>query len=192
VVGYFASAELGCHLALNWPLPVNVLDLYAEFRTLTNGLKLPAGRSLSGALQYFGLDWISSLAKDSMRQLALRGGPWSEKERQALLGYCESDVSALASLFDRMLPQIDLALALLRGRSMKSVALMEAAGIPVDASAFAALRSNWKKIQDDLIAEMDRGFGVYEGRSFRTDRFQKWAQNERGAIRSHGEAIRRR
>jgi DNA polymerase-1 len=179
VVGYFASAELGCHLALNWPLPVNVLDLYVEFRTLTNGLKLPAGRSLSGALQYFGLDWVSSLVKDSMRQLALRGGPWNEEEKQALLVYCESDVTAVASLFDRMLPQIDLPRALLRGRSMKPVALMESAGIPVDVSAFVTLRSNWKKIQDDLIAEMDRGFGVYEGRSFRTDRFQKWVQKER-------------
>lgn len=178
VVAYFASAELGCHLALNWPSPENVLDLYVEFRTLTNGLTLAAGGSLPGALQYFGLEWVSSLVKDSMRQLALRGGPWSEGERQALLGYCESDVRALASLFDRMLPQLDLPRALLRGRSMKPVALMEAAGIPVDVSAFATLRSNWKKIQDDLIAEMDRGFGVYEGRSFRADKFRKWAQKE--------------
>jgi hypothetical protein len=179
VVAYFASAELGCHLPLNWPLPENVLDLYAEFRTLTNGLKLPAGRGLSGALQYFGLDWLPSLVKESMRQLALRGGPWSEEEKHALLGYCESDVTALSSLFNRMLPQIDLPRALLRGRSMKAVALMEAAGIPVDVAALATLRSNWKKIQDDLITEVDRDFEVYEGRSFRTDRFQKWVQRER-------------
>ncbi len=31
-VAYYASAELGCHLALGWPLPARVLDLYAEFR----------------------------------------------------------------------------------------------------------------------------------------------------------------
>jgi DNA polymerase I len=179
VVVYFASAELGCHLALNWPSPENVLDLYAEFRTLTNGLKPPGGRNLPGALRYFGLDWVSTLVKDEMRQLALRGGPWNEEEKQALLVYCESDVTAVASLFDRMLPQIDLPRALLRGRSMKPVAMMEAAGIPVDVSAFATLRSNWKKIQDNLIAETDRGFWVYEGRSFRTDRFQKWVQKER-------------
>jgi len=31
-VAYYASAELGCHLALGWPLPARVLDLYVEFR----------------------------------------------------------------------------------------------------------------------------------------------------------------
>ena len=36
-VAYYASAELGCHLALHWPLPTYVLDLYTEFRWLTNG-----------------------------------------------------------------------------------------------------------------------------------------------------------
>src|SRR5271157_3577899 len=37
-VAYFASAELGCHLALEWELPELVLDLYVEFRRVTNGL----------------------------------------------------------------------------------------------------------------------------------------------------------
>ncbi|NLY28689.1 MAG: site-specific integrase [Alcaligenaceae bacterium] len=40
-VVYYASAEMGCHLALGWPLPANVLDLYAEFRVQTNGRVLP-------------------------------------------------------------------------------------------------------------------------------------------------------
>jgi hypothetical protein len=31
-VAYFASAELGCFLALGGPPPVNVLDLYVEHR----------------------------------------------------------------------------------------------------------------------------------------------------------------
>jgi DNA polymerase I len=30
-VAYYASAELGCHLSLNWSMPENVLDLYVEF-----------------------------------------------------------------------------------------------------------------------------------------------------------------
>jgi hypothetical protein len=37
-VPYYSSAEWGCYLALNWTLPVNVVDLFAEFRVLTNGL----------------------------------------------------------------------------------------------------------------------------------------------------------
>lgn len=35
-VSYYASAEIGCHLSLGWPGPANVIDLYAEFRNLTN------------------------------------------------------------------------------------------------------------------------------------------------------------
>src|SRR5262245_2074141 len=43
VVAYYASAEIGCHLALGWPVPRNVLDLYSEFRNLTNGKDTPCG-----------------------------------------------------------------------------------------------------------------------------------------------------
>src|SRR5689334_3393326 len=35
---YFASAELGCYRVLGWPMPERILDLYVEFRNLTNGL----------------------------------------------------------------------------------------------------------------------------------------------------------
>ena len=51
-VAYFASAELGCHLALDWELPEQVLDLYAEFRCLTNGLDPYCGNGLLGALAW--------------------------------------------------------------------------------------------------------------------------------------------
>jgi hypothetical protein len=81
-VAYYASAELGCHLALGWSLPTNVLDLFVEFRNHTN-LPLPCGSGLLGALTWFGLDGIGAEEKESMRQLALRGGPWTTEEKAA-------------------------------------------------------------------------------------------------------------
>ena len=36
-------AELGCHLALGWPMPARILDLFTEFRNQTNGLPTVAG-----------------------------------------------------------------------------------------------------------------------------------------------------
>lgn len=54
-VAYYASAESSCFLALGWPQPVNVIDLFAEFRNHTNGLTPPYGNNLLGALLYFGL-----------------------------------------------------------------------------------------------------------------------------------------
>jgi hypothetical protein len=160
-VAYYASAELGCHLALNWPFPVRILDLYAEFRCLTSGLPVPCGRGLLGALAYHGLDGISTVEKEEMRQLALRGGPYTASEREALTTYCQSDVDALARLLPAMLPKIDLPRALLRGRYVAAVARMEWAGVPIDADALARLRKNWTPIKARLIAAVDAEFGVF-------------------------------
>src|SRR6516164_5883625 len=83
-VAFYASAELGCFKALGWPMPVNVLDLFIEFRNRLNGLTPPAGFGLVGALTYFGLDNIGAVEKDDMRSLILSGGPWSDDDRAAI------------------------------------------------------------------------------------------------------------
>jgi DNA polymerase I len=171
-VAFYASAELGCFYALGWPKPANILDLFTEFRDRTNGLQTPAGAGLIGALTYFGLDSIGSQEKDELRALVLRGGPWSAQERTAILDYCASDIVALERLLPAMLPQIDLPRALLRGRYMAAAAAMEFAGTPIDVSTLALLRQHWTDIQDNLIATIDADYGVFEGRSFRA---QRWA-----------------
>lgn len=173
-VAYFASAELGCHLALDWPLPANVLDLYVEFRNRGNGLSPPLGFSLLGAMSWYGLDAMDATEKKTMQELATRGGPWSVGEREALLAYCESDVSALARLIPRMLPEIDLPLALLRGRYMSAVARMEWAGVPIDTETLARLQTGWESIQGRLIQDVDARFGVFDGRTFKAERWAGW------------------
>jgi hypothetical protein len=173
-IAYYASAELGCHRVLNWPMPARVLDLFVEFRCLTNGTETPAGNSLLGALTYYGLDNVGAVEKEEMRELILRGGPWTRDEQTAIFDYCESDVSALARLLPRMLPRIDLPRALLRGRYMAAAALMEFTGTPVDTELLARLRENWTGIQDRLIAAIDADYQIYDGRIFKLERFEKW------------------
>ena len=170
-VAYYASAELGCYRVLGWPMPERILDLFVEFRVRTNGLSTAAGNSLLGALAHFGLDSIGSIEKEDMRALVLRGGPWSGAEREAILDYCESDVLALARLLPAMLPGIDLPRALLRGRYMAAVAAMEHAGVPIDIETLDRFRHHWTGIQTQLIGEIDVGYGVFEGTTFKTDRF---------------------
>jgi DNA polymerase-1 len=64
VVSYYASKQMNCYLSLGWTLPNYILDLFVEFRCLTNGLKLTSGGdSLFGALSYFGLSGIHALEK---------------------------------------------------------------------------------------------------------------------------------
>ncbi len=160
-VAFYASAEFGCFLALNWPMPVRILDLFAEFRRATNGKPLPCGNSLLGALTWFGLDGIDSVEKDTMRQLAMRGGTFSEAERAALLDYCESDVVALDKLLRAMKSQIDFPHALLRGRYMAAAARIEWAGVPIDVALLTELRRNWKRVQGRLIHAVNAEYGVY-------------------------------
>ena len=173
-VAYYASAEIGCHLAVGWPVPERVLDLFTEFRNHTNGIRTVSGAGLLGALAHYGLDSIGTVEKDEMRGLILRGGPWTDAERVAILDYCESDVAALARLLPAMLPKIDLPRALLRGRYMAAAARMERNGVPIDTDTLELLRRHWSDIQDQLVAEVDRDYGVYEGRTFKVDRFAEW------------------
>jgi hypothetical protein len=173
-IAYYASAEMAWHLALGWPLPANVLDLYAEFRNQTNGLSLPRGAGLLGALAWYGLDSIEAAEKKAMQELAMRGGPWTAAEKQALLDYCESDVAALARLLPAMAPQLDMPRALLRGRYMKAAACIEHNGIPVDTHTLTLLKNHWADIQTHLIREIDKDYGVFEARSFKAARFAEW------------------
>jgi hypothetical protein len=173
-VAYYASAELGCFRALGWPIPARILDLCAEFRDRTSGLERPNGSSLLGALSYFGLDGIGATEKQEMRGLALRGGPYDAAEQIALLDYCESDVAALQRLLPAMLPEIDLPRALLRGRYMAAAAAMEFAGVPVDVETLALLRDHWTGLQGDLIAAIDADYGVFDGRTFKIERWAQW------------------
>ncbi len=161
IVAYYASAEMGAFLGLGWQMPARVLDLFTEFRCLTNGLSVPCGNGLLGALAYHGLGAIGAAEKDDMRDLAIRGAPFTAEERLALLDYCESDVVALAKLLPAMLPRIDLPRALLRGRYMAAVAAMEWNGTPIDVKTLELLRTHWEAVQSRLIAAVDQDYGVY-------------------------------
>lgn len=184
VVAYYASAEVTCHLALGWPLPSNILDLYSEFRVETNGLVLPMSNGLLGALEYYGHSGISAIEKDAMRDLVLSGGPYTQEERQSILNYCQSDVDATTTLLSAMghLFKNDqrMAHALLRGRYSKAVAHIEFDGIPIDGPLLLTLRENWTAIQDKLIARVDAQYGVYDGRTFKLARFEDYLM--RGGI----------
>jgi hypothetical protein len=163
---------MDCFLKLGWPLPENVLDLFVEFRCLTNGTTPPNGAGLLGALLHFGLPSILGNQKDAMRDLVLRGGPWTLNEQTEILDYCETDVIALEQLLPVMLPFLDLPRSLIRGRYMKAVSRMQETGTPLDTQTLNEIQIHWEQIQDALIREIDSSYGVFEGRTFKS---KKWA-----------------
>jgi hypothetical protein len=170
---------MGCFLQLGWPLPVSVLDLYTEFRNETNGLTLPHGSGLLGALSYHALSSITKAEKQDMRDLVLAGGPWTAQQRRDILAYCQGDVDCLGPLLERMMPRITarprgLSNAMLRGAYMKTVAVMEHNGVPIDTGTLDRLRTHWSAIKTELIREVDRDYHVYDGETFRAGRFDAY------------------
>jgi DNA polymerase I len=170
MVGHAVQAELGCFYALDWPLPKYVLDTYAEFRVQTNGARRNA--SLLDALALYNLPHIEASLKDSMRDLVLRGD-WSREGITQILDYCEADVDALGALLPAMASSIDWSRAVIRGDYTKAVASMEHAGVPIDLSLLRRLRRKWPKVRMELIAEVDGVYGVYDGDTFKRDRFSR-------------------
>jgi DNA polymerase I len=176
-VAYYASAELGCHRALGWPMPERVLDLFVEFRNHANmGSKAdqkrrtPSGAGLLGALIYFGLDPMDATEKKDLQE-AIGGDTWRGRyTAEQILDYCETDVKALERLLPAMAPRIDLPRALLRGRYMAAAAAMEWHGTPIDVEMLARLREGWTGIQDELIRAIDV-YGIYDGRTFKSERW---------------------
>lgn len=197
LVAYYASAEISCFLALDWPVPVHVLDLYAEFRWFTCGREVRSGHSLLGALAHFGIIGMDSSEKDALRALAQQESHTAQ-EKTALLEYCESDVVALQKLLYAMAHLLDVPRALLRGTYMIAVARIEGDGIPLDAERLKAIHDHCQDIPGALISEVDKDFGVYDDGTFKADRWRAWccARNiswpahESGAPKLDGDTFR--
>jgi DNA polymerase-1 len=185
-VCFVGNAELCCHLALGWPLPANVLDLSAEFRCITNGRTVLAGKGLLGALAYYGFDSIDSKRKDAMRDRIIKGWPFSEKERNDILLYCASDVDAMVRLLPKMLPGIELDIALHRGEFVAVSARMEHRGVPIDMEIFPPLTDKhaWRYVRDAMVPVIDAQYGVYvkgpDGKwHFSMEKFEAYLERER-------------
>jgi DNA polymerase-1 len=162
-VSFVANAECACHLALGWPLPAHELDLNPAFRNSTNGRYTPEGKGLLGALRYFGLDTIGQKQKDAMRDRIVQGWPFTPEERQKIQDYAAGDVNDLLRLLDRILPEIDLGIALYHGEFAAASALMEHRGVPIDMEIFSQLADQkiWRNVRDAMVPIIDAQYGVY-------------------------------
>jgi DNA polymerase family A len=188
-VSYSAAAELRCHIQLGWPMPARTLDLFAEFRALTNGLyynkkrqgseKLPGKGSMLKAMQHYGLSHMSVDTKDAGRDLAKRGGIYTLAERQTLMQYCAGDTESLARLLAAMVPEINLAHGLIRGRFAAALARMETVGIPIEVGLYTRLLHHWPTIQRAMIRHLDTETKCYDGQgSFSVERFLAFLESQ--------------
>jgi DNA polymerase I len=190
-IAFVAQAELGCHLALGWDLPVNILDLYIEHRLITNGWQLPTKRSLLGALQHYGLRHISVEMKDATRDRIQAGPPFNAHERETITSYCMSDVDGCGAMLPVMLPEIDIRLACHRGQFAAVSARMQFRGVPLDPVPTAKILQpeTWTAARLAAVHALDTD-QVFEGDHLREARFEdylrvrhyQWPRREDGKL----------
>jgi|GEM_PF-1068439 len=169
-IAYMLNAEMGCHLALNFNFPTYKLDLFPEFRSMTNGLKLPFqtpkdGTSLINVCNFLGISTPGVDYKKSMREEILKGSSpldYLEKSQKNILDYCQKDVDMTSELFLKLKPKINLKTALLHGEYMGAIARMENLGIPLDMGKFTKLQECWDIIVDELVWRVNEEYGFYE------------------------------
>jgi hypothetical protein len=176
-VAYNVSAEMSCHQAMGWKKPPHVLDLYAEFCAEKAG-KTAQRKRLLDACRSYGIATIADDEKKDMQALCIRGGPYTEAEKSAILDYCQSDVDVTAELLRRMRTTIDFKNALWRGDYGWAVAAIQRAGIPIDMERHSFLTGVWDEIKAELIHTVDGGYGVFQGQTFKQDKFVIWVQDQ--------------
>jgi DNA polymerase I len=176
-VAYAANAELSCFLALGWPFPKNVLDVYVEAVAAINGndvLWMEDKRpKLPEALQLFGLNPIMDVKdKKRMIDVILDNFPnYTSEQRREIQAYNRIDVVETDQLLRVLAPSIDLPYALVRGRYMAAVARMERVGLPIDRAYLDLLLERWEELKLHYI-HRDDIFGLYDGTSFSETRFE--------------------
>jgi DNA polymerase-1 len=184
-VAFSVPAELSVSRANGWRDPARTLDLFAERRVAVNGLPWHDGAwSLIGAMTDHGLDPGPAAIKDVMRDRVMAGPPFTHNERHEILEYCERDLDGTAQLLVRMLPQIlarphGLVHALNRGSYGIAVAAMEATGVSIDTGTLGRLLPNWETIKDQLVADGDREYGVFDGHEIDRKRFAAFITRHR-------------
>ena len=144
-------------------VPARVLDLFAEFRNLTNGRPVPARqRAARGA-------GLLRAATAWTRPRRRRCGTWRSGAGRtptpsgtALLDYCQTDVDALA----RLLPGHAPAPRPAPGPAPRPVhgrGRPDGVGRRADRrrTPSPALRDDWDRIKGRLVREVDREYGVF-------------------------------
>ena len=169
VVAFAVAAEASCFLALGWPLPANIVDLFAEHLLDVNGRGLsPKLNNLVAVMARHRLPVMTAIHKQAMRSKILEQDHWDATEAAEILSYCAEDVDASERLLQAMMVKglIDWPRALWRGAYMAATAHISHHGIPIDADLYRRLTGHWAEMQQTLIERVDARYGVFSGGSF--------------------------
>ena len=177
VAAYSARAELTCFMqpSPNWKFPKHIFDLHTAYLSVSNVL-LPYNpdevrkrerKRLSDACRAYGITGWENIDKPSIAK-AIGEGRWREYGREVVLRYCEEDVKK----------SVELLRAILRGSgrrfpparvqhvlhwsnySAKSVALIQARGMPIDMYLWNLVQENKAAVIQYLLRRFDPSYGT--------------------------------
>ena len=173
VVGYSLWAEMTCFMQLGWRFPKHVFDLHTAYLSVSNILlpynpdekRIKQRKGLSYACCAYGIEGWEKIDKPEMAR-AIGEGHWREYGQPAVFDYCEEDVRNSAELLRRQLSghrhfaPIDPQLVMDWSEySAKTVARIQARGMPIDMLLWNLVQENKWAVIAALIARFDPSQG---------------------------------
>jgi DNA polymerase family A len=218
VTGYSLWAEMTCFMQLGWRFPKYAYDLHTAYLSVSNILlpyepdtkRIKQRKGLSYACCAYGIGGWEDIDKPEMAK-AIGEGRWCEYGQPAVFDYCEEDVRNSAELLRRQLaghgpyPPIDSARVMRWSEySAKTVARIQARGMPIDMALWNLVQENKVAVIGALIARFDPSQGneypIYSADGeFSSWRFEQWLvaagitywpRLESGALQLDGDAFR--
>jgi hypothetical protein len=199
IVAYSAWAEMTCFKVLGWKFPVHIFDLHTAYLAVSNILlpyqpneenkrKKPRKR-LSDACRAHGIEGWERVDKKTIAE-AIGEGRWREYGQDAVFDYCEEDVRMSVKLLRRMLrgntqfSAADVPRVLhWSNYSAKSIALIQARGIPWDVVLWNLVLENKAAVIRELIRRFDPSAGD-DDPIYTPDGEWSYARFERWLVRS--------
>jgi hypothetical protein len=183
MVAYAAKAELSCFLALGWPFPPRVLDLFFLYKRVINGDPTNKGSGLLAACASYGIHHrYSETEKQRLQTLAAElNHQYTEQEMAELQAYCWEDVRVTAELYQAMAEEGLPPNAYHWGEYAKAQTAMELEGLPVNRAKYECIRDNKEKLQHDVIDQLladPRYERVYQLYSFSIKGFTEFLNRE--------------
>lgn len=172
-VAYSAWAEMTCFMVLGWKFPEHIFDLHTNYLAASNVL-LPYNpdavrkrqrKRLSDACRAYAIEGWERIDKETIAK-DIGEGRWRDYGRERVFEYCEEDVRASVLLLieqlrgRRHLPPVNVEHVLhWSNYSAKSVALIQARGMPIDMPLWNLVQENKAEVISELLRRFDPSHG---------------------------------
>jgi hypothetical protein len=193
-VGYSAWAEMTCFKVLGWRFPAHIFNLHTAYLAASNVLlpynpdevRIKQRKRLPDACRAYGLEGWERIDKDTIAK-AIGDGTWRGRYSPAeILDYCEEDTHMEVRL---LRSQLQGRLQLLPANvervlhwsnyAAKSIALIQAHGMPIDMVLWNLIQENKAAVVGELLRRFDPSHGSDEpiytpDGEYSYARFERW------------------